>query len=59
MDVPVVGVAHQAGTCLFGTDPAASVLGVNCSAPTTTCWTGWPEPRVTTVKEATCPTFLP
>ena len=33
--MPVVGVAHQAGTCLFGTDPAASVLGVDCSASAT------------------------
>jgi len=32
MDVPVAGVAHQAGTCLFGTDPATSVLDVNCKA---------------------------
>src|SRR6202034_4499457 len=32
MDVPVAGVAHQAGTCRFGTDPAASALGVNCKA---------------------------
>src|SRR5690606_19503709 len=29
-DIPVAGVAHQAGTCRFGTDPAASVLDVNC-----------------------------
>jgi choline dehydrogenase-like flavoprotein len=32
MDVAVAGVAHQAGTCRFGTDPAASVLDVNCKA---------------------------
>ena len=32
MDVPVAGVAHQAGTCRFGADPAASVLDVNCKA---------------------------
>jgi choline dehydrogenase-like flavoprotein len=32
MDVPIAGVAHQAGTCRFGTDPAASVLDVNCKA---------------------------
>ncbi len=32
MNVPVAGVAHQAGTCRFGTDPAASVLDVNCKA---------------------------
>jgi choline dehydrogenase-like flavoprotein len=32
MDIPVAGVAHQAGTCRFGTDPAASVLDANCKA---------------------------
>ena len=32
MDVPVAGVAHQAGTCRFGPDPATSVLDVNCKA---------------------------
>jgi choline dehydrogenase-like flavoprotein len=32
MNVPIAGVAHQAGTCRFGTDPAASVLDVNCKA---------------------------
>ncbi|MEU6606417.1 GMC family oxidoreductase [Streptomyces shenzhenensis] len=32
MDVPVDGVAHQAGTCRFGTDPATSVLDVDCKA---------------------------
>jgi len=32
MDVPIAGVAHQAGTCRFGTDPASSVLDVNCKA---------------------------
>jgi choline dehydrogenase-like flavoprotein len=32
MDVPVAGVAHQAGTCRFGTDPATSVLDTNCKA---------------------------
>ncbi len=32
MDVPVTGVADQAGTCRFGTDPATSVLDVNCKA---------------------------
>jgi choline dehydrogenase-like flavoprotein len=26
----VAAVAHQAGTCRFGTDPATSVLDVNC-----------------------------
>ncbi len=29
-EIPVAGVAHQAGTCRFGTDPAASVLDRNC-----------------------------
>jgi choline dehydrogenase-like flavoprotein len=32
MSIPVAGVAHQAGTCRFGSDPAASVLDVNCKA---------------------------
>jgi len=32
MDVEIAGVAHQAGTCRFGTDPATSVLDVNCKA---------------------------
>jgi choline dehydrogenase-like flavoprotein len=32
MNVPIAGVAHQAGTCRFGTDPATSVLDVNCRA---------------------------
>ncbi len=32
MDVPIAGCAHQAGTCRFGTDPASSVLDVNCKA---------------------------
>jgi choline dehydrogenase-like flavoprotein len=32
MDIPVAGVAHQAGSCRFGTDPASSVLDVNCQA---------------------------
>ncbi|GAA4719801.1 GMC oxidoreductase [Phytohabitans rumicis] len=31
-DIPVAGVAHQAGTCRFGTDPATSVLDVDCRA---------------------------
>jgi choline dehydrogenase-like flavoprotein len=31
-DIPVAGVAHQAGTCRFGSDPAASVLDANCRA---------------------------
>ncbi|HEX8863584.1 MAG TPA: GMC family oxidoreductase [Actinomycetes bacterium] len=32
MDIPVAGVAHQAGTCRFGTDPQASVLDLDCKA---------------------------
>jgi choline dehydrogenase-like flavoprotein len=31
-EIPVAGVAHQAGTCRFGTDPADSVLDANCKA---------------------------
>ena len=31
-DIPVAGCAHQAGTCRFGTDPASSVVDVNCKA---------------------------
>ena len=31
-DIPVAGVAHQAGTCRFGTDPASSVLDIHCRA---------------------------
>jgi choline dehydrogenase-like flavoprotein len=31
-DIPVAGVAHQAGTCRFGTDPATSALDVDCKA---------------------------
>jgi choline dehydrogenase-like flavoprotein len=31
-DIPVAGVAHQAGTCRFGTDPASSALDVDCKA---------------------------
>jgi len=31
-DIPVAGVAHQAGTCRFGADPATSVLDVHCRA---------------------------
>jgi len=30
--IPIAGVAHQAGTCRFGTDPATSVLDVHCKA---------------------------
>ncbi len=32
MDVPVAGVAHQAGTCRFGADAATSVLDLMCKA---------------------------
>ena len=32
MNVPIAGVAHQAGTCRFGADPATSVLDANCKA---------------------------
>jgi choline dehydrogenase-like flavoprotein len=32
MGIPVAGCAHQAGTCRFGTDPATSVLDVDCKA---------------------------
>jgi choline dehydrogenase-like flavoprotein len=32
MSIPIAGGAHQAGTCRFGTDPAVSVLDVNCKA---------------------------
>jgi choline dehydrogenase-like flavoprotein len=31
-EIPVAGVAHQAGTCRFGTDPASSVVDVDCKA---------------------------
>jgi choline dehydrogenase-like flavoprotein len=30
--IPIAGVAHQAGTCRFGLDPKTSVLDVNCKA---------------------------
>jgi choline dehydrogenase-like flavoprotein len=30
--IPLAGVAHQCGTARFGTDPAESVLDVNCRA---------------------------
>jgi len=30
--IPIGGTAHQAGTARFGTDPAASVLDVDCKA---------------------------
>jgi choline dehydrogenase-like flavoprotein len=32
MNIPVAGVAHQAGTCRFGVDPATSVLDATCKA---------------------------
>jgi choline dehydrogenase-like flavoprotein len=32
MNIPIAGVAHQAGTCRFGSDPASSVLDANCKA---------------------------
>jgi choline dehydrogenase-like flavoprotein len=31
-DIPVAGVAHQAGTCRFGRDPGTSVLDPDCRA---------------------------
>jgi choline dehydrogenase-like flavoprotein len=31
-DIPIAGVAHQAGTARFGTDPATSVLDTDCKA---------------------------
>jgi len=31
-EIPVAGVAHQAGTCRFGTDAASSALDVDCKA---------------------------
>ncbi|NUT34104.1 MAG: GMC family oxidoreductase [Hamadaea sp.] len=31
-DIPIAGVAHQAGTCRFGADPATSVLDPMCRA---------------------------
>jgi choline dehydrogenase-like flavoprotein len=31
-EIPVAGVAHQAGTCRFGSDPASSVLNTDCRA---------------------------
>jgi choline dehydrogenase-like flavoprotein len=30
--IPLAGVAHQNGTARFGSDPASSVLDVNCKA---------------------------
>jgi len=31
-DIPIAGVAHQAGTCRFGDDPTTSVLDRDCRA---------------------------
>ena len=31
-EIPIAGVAHQAGTCRFGKDPKSSVLDINCKA---------------------------
>jgi choline dehydrogenase-like flavoprotein len=31
-NIPIGGTAHQAGTARFGTDPAASVLDLDCKA---------------------------
>jgi choline dehydrogenase-like flavoprotein len=31
-EIPIAGVAHQAGTCRFGPDPASSVLDIHCKA---------------------------
>jgi choline dehydrogenase-like flavoprotein len=31
-DIPIAGVAHQAGTCRMGSDPATSVLNTDCRA---------------------------
>jgi choline dehydrogenase-like flavoprotein len=31
-EIPVAGVAHQAGTCRFGSDPETSVLNTDCRA---------------------------
>jgi choline dehydrogenase-like flavoprotein len=31
-NIPIGGTAHQAGTCRFGTDPATSVLNLDCRA---------------------------
>jgi choline dehydrogenase-like flavoprotein len=31
-EIPVAGCAHQAGTCVFGSDPASSVLNTDCRA---------------------------
>ena len=31
-DIPIAGTSHQAGTARFGTDPATSVLNLDCKA---------------------------
>jgi choline dehydrogenase-like flavoprotein len=31
-DIPLAGVAHQVGTLRFGTDPASSVLDIDCKS---------------------------
>ncbi len=31
-DIPINGTSHQAGTCRFGSDPATSVLNLDCRA---------------------------
>ncbi len=31
-DIPLEGLAHQCGTCRFGTDPKESVLDIHCKA---------------------------
>jgi choline dehydrogenase-like flavoprotein len=31
-NIPIGGTAHQAGTARFGTDPAGSVLDLDCKA---------------------------
>ena len=31
-EIPINGTAHQCGTCRFGTDPATSVLDLDCKA---------------------------
>ncbi len=31
-NIPIGGTAHQAGTARFGTDPASSVLDLDCKA---------------------------
>jgi choline dehydrogenase-like flavoprotein len=41
MDIVLAGCAHQAGTCRFGTDPATSVLDVNCKATSSTTCRWW------------------